>query len=127
MAKEVKAMNDLSPRSVVLQFIEIVNKGDLDGIASFVSDGVIFTDILGRVYQEKNFMENYLSNFPDYKIHVHHALQGGNGAAIFGKTSGSHVAPEIENQEWLVWTAEVEDGLITEWRIYSSDDYAMRS
>jgi hypothetical protein len=64
LAQEVKAMNDLSPRSVVLQFIEFVNQGDLDGIASFVSDGVVFTDILGRVYQEKNFMENYLSMSP---------------------------------------------------------------
>ena len=120
-------MKDYSPRSVVLQFIAFVNQGDLDGIASFVSDNVVFMDILGREYQEKDFMENYLSAFPDYKIHVHHTLQGGNGVAIFGKTSGSHVPPEIEDQEWLVWTAEVEDGWITEWRIYASDAYAMRS
>jgi hypothetical protein len=126
-AWEVETMNDFSPRSIVLQFIELVNQGDLDGMASFVSDDVVFTDILGRVYQEKDFMENYLSAFPNYKIHVHYALQGGNGVAIFGKTSGSHVPPEIEEHEWLVWTAEIEDGLISKWRIYSSEGYAIRS
>jgi hypothetical protein len=120
-------MSDLSPRSVVLHFIEVVNQGHLDGIASFMSVDVVFTDILGRVYQEKDFMENYLLAFPEYKIHVHQALQGGNGVAIFGKTSGSHVSPEIEEQEWLVWTAEIEDGLISRWRIYSSEGYAVRS
>jgi hypothetical protein len=120
-------MNDFSPRSIVLRFIEVVNQGNLDGIAPFMSDKVVFTDILGRVYQEKDFMENYLSAFPGYKIHIHHALQGGNGVAIVGKTSGSHIPPEIEEREWLVWTAEIKDGQIIEWRIYSSEAYAMRS
>jgi hypothetical protein len=111
----------------VLKFIEAVNQGDLDGIAMFVSEEVVFTDILGRVYQEKDFMENYVAAFPDYKIHVHHALQGGDGVALVGKTSGSHVPPEIEEQEWLVWTVEIEDGLITEWRIYATEGYATSS
>jgi ketosteroid isomerase-like protein len=126
-AWEVETMNDFSPRSIVLQFIELVNQGDLDGIASFVSDDVVFRDVHGREFREKDFMENYLLDFPDYKIYIHHVLQGGNGVAILGKTSGSHVPPEIEDQEWLVWTAEVEDGWITEWRIYATDAYAKRS
>jgi hypothetical protein len=46
----------------------------------------------------------------------------GNGVAIIGKTSGSHVGPEVEEREILVWTAEVQDGLISEWRIYKADE-----
>jgi hypothetical protein len=120
-------MSNVSPRSVVLQIIEMINQGNLQGITSFVSEKVVFTDILGRVYQEKDFMENYLLAFPEYKIRVHHALQGGNGVAILGKTSGSHVPSQVEEHEWLVWTAELEDGLISMWRIYSSEGYAARS
>lgn len=120
-------MNDFSFLSIVLRFIEVVNKKHLDEIATFVSDDIVFTDIQGRVYQEKDFMENYLAAFPDYEIHVHHALQGGNGVALFGKTSGSHIPPEIEEKEWLVWTAEIKGGLIAEWRIYSTEAYAMGS
>jgi len=69
-------------------------------------------------------MENYLKAFPKYKIHVQNILQGGGGEAILGSTTGSHVPPEIEKNEILVWTVEVRDGLITEWRIYSTERYA---
>lgn len=120
-------MDDFSPSSIVLRFVECVNEGDLEGIALLISEGVKFTDIRGRVYREKGFMAGYLAEFPNYKIHVHHALQGGNGVAIIGKTTGSHVPPEIEEKETLVWTAEIQDGLISEWRIYSDSEYAQRS
>ena len=120
-------MSDLSPRSTVLRFIGCVNTGDLEGIASLIAEDVKFTDIQGDVYWERGFMANYLSEFPNYKIHVHHALQGGNGVAIIGKTSGSHVAPEVEEKEILVWTAEIRAGLISEWRIYADDGFAGRS
>jgi len=72
-------------------------------------------------------MERYLEQFPNYKIHAHKFLQGGNGAAIIGKTSGSHIPPEIEEKETLLWIAEIQDGLISEWRIYSDEEYAHRS
>lgn len=120
-------MSDSSPCSIVLRFIRCINEGDLAGMASLVSPDVVFTDIRGRVYREREFMAGYLSEYPDYKIHVDYALGGGNGAAIIGKTTGSHVPAEIEEKEILVWTAEIRDGLICEWRIYSDEEYAERS
>lgn len=118
------AMDKTSPRSIVLDFIKNVNQGNLIEVNAAISEDVISIDILGRVYQEREFMENYLINYPQYKIHVDNALRGGNGVAIIGHTSGSHVLSEIEKNETLVWTAEIEDGLISEWRIYASDEYA---
>jgi hypothetical protein len=120
-------MKDLSPVSVIEKFIEYVNTGDIKSISSMIADDILFTDIHGRVYQEKEFMEQYLENYPGYKILAQHLLQGGNGVAIIGKTSGSHVSPEIEEKETLVWTAEITEGLISEWRIYSSVGYAQIS
>ena len=120
-------MDDVSPCSVVLKFIDCVNDRNLDALNSLISEKVVFIDIRGRVYREPGFMEGYLKEFPDYKIHVQHALEGGSGVAIIGQTSGSHVSPEIEANGVLVWTAEIESGLITEWRIYSSHEYATQS
>jgi hypothetical protein len=91
---------------------------------SLISENIIFTDIQGRVYREHGFMEEYLNNFPNYQIHVHSALQGGKGVALVGHTTGSHVSPEIEESEILVWTVEIDSGKITEWRIYATDRYA---
>lgn len=38
---------------------------------------------------------------------------------IIDKTTGSHVPPEVEAHEAVLWTAEIRDGLVAEWRIYS--------
>ena len=117
-------MKNMSPHTLVTDFIAYVNQGDIDKVNSYISPEIIFTDIQGRVYYEPEFMENYLRSFPNYKIHINHVLQGGDGVAVIGHTSGSHVSPDIEENEVLIWTAELRDGLITEWRIYSSEGYA---
>ena len=120
-------MENLSSRAVVQRFVEFVNQGDIEGVNSLISPDIVFTDIAGRVYREPEFMKNYIREFPDYKIHVDHLLRGGKGVAIVGHTTGSHVPADIEEKEVLVWTAELADGLISEWRIYSSEGYAGRS
>ena len=48
----------------------------------------------------------------------------GNAVAIIGKTTGSHVPPEVEEHETVLWTAEIRDGLVAEWRIYSDIEEA---
>jgi hypothetical protein len=101
-----------------------VNNRDVDGLNSYISDKIVFTDIQGRVYYEPEFMENYIRAYPDYRIHVDRVLEGGEGVAVIGFTSGSHVSPEIEENEVLVWTADVRQDLIVSWRIYSTEGYA---
>ncbi len=122
MDLEVPVKDDNSPLSIVKTFIEWVNRGDIGKVNSFISPDIVFTDIEGRVYREPEFMENYLKAYPAYRIHADRILRGGDGAAVVGSTSGSHVPPDVEENEVLVWTAEVRGGLITEWRIYSTLD-----
>ncbi|MFN2187519.1 MAG: hypothetical protein ACK2T3_02020 [Candidatus Promineifilaceae bacterium] len=95
-------MENKSPLTVVREFIESVNQGDLGKVNSCISDEVKFTDIQSRVYIEPEFMENYLKAYPSYKIHAKQYLQGGNGIAVIGATSGSHVLQEVEEYEVLV-------------------------
>jgi len=52
--------------------------------------------------------------------------QGGNGVAIIGKTTGSHVPPEVEENETVLWTAEIRGGLVAEWRIFSDIEEAKK-
>ena len=119
-------MDNPTPVSLVRRFVGYVNAGDQDGVNALIAEDVLFTDIQGEVYQEKDFMANYMVNFPDYKIHINHVLQGGDGVAIVGQTSGSHVSPEIEENEILVWIMELRGGLIAEWRVYADEGYAGR-
>mgnify|MGYP002024668825 CR=1 FL=1 len=53
-----------SPTEIVRAFIAHVNDGDLQGIASLLSDTIMFIDAPGRVHRgDKNFMAGYLSEF----------------------------------------------------------------
>jgi limonene-1,2-epoxide hydrolase len=123
-------MNESSPSSVVVQFVEYINEANLSGIASLTAGEYTFTDVAGDVYifrgaeAVKRSWDEYLSAYPGYKIHVHRVLVGGNGVAIIGRTTGSHVAAEIEENETVLWIAEVQDGLVAEWRIYSDHERA---
>jgi hypothetical protein len=46
-------------------------------------------------------------------------LRSGDDIAIIGTTTGSHVAPELEARETLIWTARIERRRVAEWRIYT--------
>ena len=112
--------------AVALSFVDSINSGDLEGIASLTARRYKFTDSAGRVYvfdgeeAVKQSWNEYLSAYPEYKIHVQQVLTSGKGVAILGRTSGSHVPPEIERGELVLWVAEFEKGFVSEWRIYST-------
>jgi ketosteroid isomerase-like protein len=120
-------------KEVVLAFVEAINRGDLDRLAAMMADGFEFVDVLGRRdgvatgMEKRAFWDGYLSAFPAYRIRVRHLLSSGDEIAVIGTTRRSHVPPEIELQSTLAWVARVADGLITHWRIYATEAYALRS
>ena len=125
-------MGNLSPAETVLRYVEFINKGDPDGVASLTADVFTFTDIPGRVHVFqgtagiRQCWKEYFTPYPDYKIHVDRLLTGGDGVALIGRTTGSRVASEIEEQSTVLWIAQVRNGLVAEWRIYSDQEYAQR-
>ena len=81
-------------------------------------------DMAGDVFRGRDGWQDFFSSYPKYRIHVHHVLMSGNGVAIIGKTTGSHVPPEVEEKETVLWTAEIRNGLVAAWRIYSDIEEA---
>ena len=108
---------------LVLRYIGYVNAGNREAVYALTHGEVRFIDIQGVSYQEREFMTNYMEAFPEYRIHVQTALHSGNSVALIGTTSGSHVPPEIEKGETLVWIAEASGGRISHWRIYARNSY----
>jgi len=111
---------------VALKFVEVINAGDSEGLIKLQTEDFTFIDMGGDVYRSRDGWQNYFSSFPKYKIHVQHVLLSGNGVAIIGKTTGSHIPPEVEEKETVLWTAEIRDGLVAEWRIYSDIEEAKK-
>jgi len=112
-------MSKPGPKSVALRFVEVINAGDPEALMKLQTEDFTLIDMAGDVYRGRDGWQDYFSSYPRYKIHVQHVLSSGNGVGIIGKTTGSHVPPEVEEKETVLWTAEIRDGLVAEWRIYS--------
>ena len=106
-------------KSVAMEFVEAINNGDSEALIKLQTEDFTLIDANGDVFRGRDGWEGYFSAYPKYKIHVKHILTGGNGVAIIGKTKGSQVPPEIEKKETVLWTAEIRDSFIAEWRLYT--------
>ncbi len=106
-------------KSVALKFVETINAGDSEALIKLQTEDFTLIDMDGDVYRGRDGWQDYFSENPKYKIHVQRVLTSGDGVAIIGKTTGSHVPPEVEEHETVLWSAEIRDGLVSEWRIYS--------
>ncbi len=112
-------MSKPGPKSIALRFVEIINAGDSEALIKLQTEDFALIDMAGDVYRGRDGWQDYFSAYPKYKIHVQYVLTSGDGVAIIGKTTGSHVPPEVEEKETVLWTAEIRDGLVAEWRLYS--------
>ncbi|MGD2105489.1 MAG: hypothetical protein PVJ55_10315 [Anaerolineae bacterium] len=66
--------------------------------------------------------QSYFAEYPAYKIHVEKVARSGSDIAIVGKTTGSHVPPDIEESETVVFVAKIEHNHVAEWRVFSDMD-----
>ncbi|MFB0509564.1 MAG: nuclear transport factor 2 family protein [bacterium] len=108
-------MNTMNSEEIALKFVDRINTQDADG---------------GNVYQGRERMRNgfaeYFSAYPKYKIQVEKICLSGNDIAFIAKTTGSHVPSELEEKETLIFIAQIENGLVAEWRIYTDLEKSKR-
>ena len=102
-----------------MEFVNAINKADSRVLFKLQTEDFTLVDANGDVFRGRDGWESYFSTYPKYRIHVRHVLTGGNGVAIIGRTTGSQVSPEIEKKETVLWTAEIRDGFVAEWRLYT--------
>ena len=115
-----------TPKSVALKFVEVINAGYSEALIKLQTEDFTLIDMAGDIFRGRDGWQGYFSAYPKYKINVQHVLTSGNGVAIIGKTIGSHVPPEVEEHETVLWTAEILNGLVAEWRIYSDIEEAKK-
>ncbi|UCC11547.1 MAG: nuclear transport factor 2 family protein [candidate division WOR-3 bacterium] len=117
-------------KELVFTFVDAVNTGDTEKLASMTTDGFAFTDIAGDVYtvkgfsEKKKFWDDYIKNYPKYTIMIQTILSGGTDIAFIGKTRDSHMPRSVEVNEILIWCAGIKDDKIAKWRIFSTEGFA---
>jgi uncharacterized protein (TIGR02246 family) len=113
------------PAAVALAFIDRINARDLDGLTELLTEDHLFIDYRGNEERGRDLIREgwagYFNAYPDYRIHVDEVLTSGDGVAIRGRTTGSHVPADVEADEVVVWTADIDHGKVAEWRIYAGD------
>lgn len=117
--ESVDRSSDKEPKSIALKFVKIINDGNSEELIKLQTEDFTMVDAEGDIYRGRDDWSGYFSSYPEYKIHVQHVLTGGNSVAIIGRTTGSQVPSKLEEKETVLWTAEIRDGLVREWRIYS--------
>jgi ketosteroid isomerase-like protein len=120
----------MNPVETVLQFMERINRRDVDKLAELMTEDHVFIDSLGNSVRGRETMRagwrGYFALCPDYWVSHEEVFQNGNTVALFGSAGGTIAAsgelpPENKWRASAAWLAVVENGLVKEWRVYADN------
>lgn len=111
--------------SVTLAFVDQINQGNVSGLGNFLAEDHVFIDISGKTETGAALMvsnwQDYLENYPDYKIFLNRIFQIGEEIYLIGHTTGSHLnLPEDVEfiTEGVIWKSVVKSGKIVKWQLF---------
>jgi ketosteroid isomerase-like protein len=122
-----------SPRDVVADFIDCINRGDVAGLGRLMTD-----DHELRVFDEEplrgkqanvDAWHGYAAAFPAYAIVVREVAERAGTVAVLGHTTDSHLGLPLEEERdlTLIWLADVSDGLVRSWTLVEDTPPARRA
>jgi len=111
-------MNKRDPKLIALQFNECINKQDLDGLSSLMTEDHTFIDREENVLTSKEKMieawKSFFKAFPDYKNTFNKIESKNNQVFITGFAYWSK-----ENSfDPAIWSVVIENDLVKEWHLY---------
>ena len=120
-----------SPESVVLAFVNAINRQDVDALMEMIAPEHRFVDSLGSMVEGREKMRAgwraYFDMVPDYKIAVEETYRDGSVVVMLGEARGTF-APDgkmrAENR-WrtpAAFRALVEKGKFNEWRVFADNE-----
>ena len=119
-----------TPTACVLGFIEGINRGDVEHLASLMADShrlqVLNEAPLDGKSANVAAWRGYLTSYPRYVIYPHRIVERDGVVVVLGHTTGSHLGLPDKDEAKLtvIWLAQVTNGLLTTWEI--KEDTAAR-
>jgi len=111
-------MNSVDPKLTVLQFNECINRQDIDGLSSLMTEDHTFIDREGQGDKGKESMTKgwtgFFKSFPEYKNTFTRVQSEDNLVVIYGFA----IWQKGGEPDYVIWTARIENDLVAEWRIY---------
>jgi ketosteroid isomerase-like protein len=122
MGERKSEMNTNDTKLIALQFNEYINKQNIKGLASLMSEDHTFIDRAGEIDKGKESMTKgwieFFENFPDYRNTFTRVESRDDLVIAIGYAYWSE-----ENQhDPVIWTAKIENDLVVEWRVYEDTE-----
>ena len=124
------AMSD-SSEAVAQAFIRAINRQDVEELVELMAPDHRFVDSLGNAVAGREKMRagwaGYFKMVPDYSIAVEETYCDGPVFLMIGVAEGTY-APDGDlklDNRWktpVALRAQVEEGLVTEWRVYADNE-----
>ncbi len=113
-------MNVKDPKLTALQFNEYINNQDIEGLSRLMTADHIFIDRANESYDDMvNGWKEFFSNYPTYKNYFQRVESRGNLVILVGYAKWSNDSLE---KDYAIWTAKIENDLVSEWRIYEDTE-----
>lgn len=111
-------MTSENPISIVKAFNDCINNQDIDGLSGLMAENHTFIDRDGNSDGPKSRMvegwKQFFQMFPEYRNTFTKIIATDNRVFVLGFAYWS----EKEPYDPVIWTAVVENNLVSEWRIY---------
>jgi ketosteroid isomerase-like protein len=115
-------MNSVDPKLTALQFNECINRQDIDGLSSLMTDDHQFVDRAGEIVKGKDAMTRgwieFFDSFPEYNNTFLRVDSHENRVVLYGYATWSMGS----ESDYAIWTATIENDLVAEWRIYEDSE-----
>lgn len=130
-----------SAESIAQAFLRAINRQDVDRLAELMSPNHRFIDSLGNTVEGREKMRqnwaDYFRMVPDYSVAIEEFYPGDTGSSpggsddpvvvMLGVASGTFtrdgkLRDENHWQTPIAIRAAIEDGLVSEWRVYADND-----
>jgi len=117
--------------SLALLFVELINRHDVPGLVSLMSEDHRLVDGLGEIVRGRERLRKgwlaYFEMVPDYALEVSQAMQEGHDVGLFGTAKGTLRVDGrlLPINRWSIpWAARatIRGDLVTEWRIYADNE-----
>ncbi len=115
-------MNSVDPKLTALQFNEYINKQDIDGLSSLMTEDHVFVDRVGKGDKGNESMtkgwKGFFEMFPEYKNTFIRIQSQDDLVVIYGYA----IWKKGSERDYVIWTAKIENDLVAEWRIYEDKE-----
>ena len=115
-------INTIDPKLIALQFNEYINRQDVAGLTSLMTDDHTFIDrkcdvVMGKDVMTRGWIE-FFESFPEYKNTFQRVQSEGDLVVLFGYAIWNMGS----DPDYAIWAAKIENDLVAEWRIYECTD-----